>query len=97
MTAPDAMFAPLDAAEAAPAAGASADGWKPIMPAPLPLPAPVRHRRHGIASRLFEYRDAAGALLFAVARFDTASGKEILPMTCGADGWRFRRAPPRRA
>jgi uncharacterized protein (DUF927 family) len=28
-----------------------------------------------------------------VARFDTASGKEILPMTCGADGWRFKGPP----
>jgi hypothetical protein len=65
-----------------------------ILPAPLPLPATIRHRRLGEPSRVWEYRDAAGALLFLVARFDPpGERKQILPFTCGSDGWRWR-APP---
>ena len=92
----DAMFARLDAAPAAAApaaAAAAADDWRPIMPAPMPLPATIRHRKHDTPSHVWRYLDAAGALLFAVARFDTASGKEILPFCCGADGWRFKGPP----
>jgi uncharacterized protein (DUF927 family) len=70
------------------------DTWSPILPAPLPLPETIRHRRLGEPSRVWEYRDAAGALLFLVARFDPPGGrKQILPLTCGPDGWRWR-APP---
>jgi uncharacterized protein (DUF927 family) len=90
------MFAPLGAEAAAPApeAAREADAWAPILPAPLPLPPVVRHRKHGEASRVWEYRDARGALLFAVVRFDTGDGrKEVLPFTAGADGWRFKRPP----
>ncbi len=90
------MFARLDAAPAAAApaaAAAAADDWRPIMPAPMPLPATIRHRKHDTPSHVWRYLDAAGALLFAVARFDTASGKEILPFCCGADGWRFKGPP----
>jgi hypothetical protein len=64
------------------------------MPAPLPLPATIRHRRLGKPSRVWEYRDAAGALLFLVARFDPpGERKQVLPLACGSDGWRWR-APP---
>jgi uncharacterized protein (DUF927 family) len=42
---------------------------------------------------VWRYRDAAGALLFVVARFDTPRGKEVLPFCCGADGWRWKAAP----
>ncbi|MFO0450516.1 MAG: hypothetical protein ACK52I_17965 [Pseudomonadota bacterium] len=90
MSAPDAMFRPLDAAEAAPAAAAAAaDDWRAIFPAPLPRPEAPRHKRHGAPSRVWRYLDAVARLLHAVLRFDTASGKEILPYCCGADGWRF--------
>jgi hypothetical protein len=65
-----------------------------IMPAPRPLPATIRHPRLGAPSRVWRYHDAAGALLFAVCRFDPPGRrKEVLPLTCGADGWRWR-APP---
>ena len=72
----------------------NADAWAPIMPAPRPLPAKLRHNRLGTPSAIWRYTDAAGDLLFIVARFDPPGArKEILPMTCGADGWRWK-APP---
>jgi hypothetical protein len=79
---------------APPADDAGRDAWAPVMPAPLPLPATIRHRRLGTASATWHYRDAAGALLFLVARFDLpGERKQILPLTCSRDGWRWR-APP---
>jgi hypothetical protein len=88
----DDMFRPLDAEAAAPApeAAPAADEWRAIMPASEPLPAVIRHRKHGTPSHVWEYRDARGALLHLVARFDLPGGrKEILPLTCGPDGWRW--------
>jgi len=65
-----------------------------IQPAPRPLPAKLRHNRLGTPTAIWRYTDAAGDLLFIVARFDPPGArKEILPMTCGADGWRWK-APP---
>jgi hypothetical protein len=65
-----------------------------ILPAPLPLPATIRHQRLGTPSATWRYLDATGALLFAVCRFDPPRDrKQILPLTCGRDGWRWR-APP---
>jgi uncharacterized protein (DUF927 family) len=70
------------------------DTWAPILPAPLPLSETIRYRRLGAPSRVWEYRDAAGALLFLMARFDQpGERKQILPFTCGRDGWRWK-APP---
>jgi hypothetical protein len=92
MTAAD-RFAPLGAM-ARRAAPAGEDAWAAILPAPLPPPAPLRHPRLGVPSAAWHYRDAAGALLFIVARFDPPGGrKQILPLACGAEGWRWR-APP---
>jgi hypothetical protein len=65
-----------------------------ILPAPVPLPATIRHQRLGEPSRVWEYRDTENRLLFVVARFDPPRDrKQILPLTCGRDGWRWR-APP---
>ena len=98
MTAPDAMFAPLDGAETAPAAGAAAaDDWRAIFPAPLPPPEAPQHKRHGAPSQVWRYLDAEGRLLHAVVRFDPPGGrKEILPLCCGPGGWRWRGPPPPR-
>ncbi len=91
-TAPD-PFAPLDGAPP-PFTSTSGEGWAPILPAPHPLPETMRHRRHGTPAAIWRYRDAAGALLFAVCRFDPPGArKEIVPLSCGADGWRWK-APP---
>ncbi|WP_376091229.1 hypothetical protein ACE7GA_21345 [Roseomonas sp. CCTCC AB2023176] len=95
------VFAPLpdDAAaswdrprEAAPRSSAKASAAV-AMPAPIPLPDVIRHRHHGTASAVWRYLDASGALLFAVARFDTPGGKEVLPYVVAAGGWRWK-APP---
>jgi hypothetical protein len=65
-----------------------------ILPAPQPLPATLTHPKHGRPSAIWRYHNAGGELLFAVARFDPPGArKEILPLTCGADGWRWK-APP---
>lgn len=86
-------FAPLGAT-AQRAAPASDDAWAAILPAPLPPPEPLRHPRLGAPAAQWQYRDAAGALLFIVARFDPPGRrKQILPLACGAEGWRWR-APP---
>jgi hypothetical protein len=70
------------------------DTWSPILPAPVPLPATIRHQRLGAPSRVWEYRDSEGRLLFATCRFDNGNGtKEVLPYSCGRNGWRWR-APP---
>jgi uncharacterized protein (DUF927 family) len=89
-------FAPLperDPAASATPHATSADkteAWRPILPAPLPLPEVLRHRIHGTPSKAWHYRDAAGELLFVVARFDPADRKkEVLPFCCGASSWRW--------
>ncbi|HEV7266418.1 MAG TPA: hypothetical protein VGN83_16080 [Falsiroseomonas sp.] len=87
-------FAPLDGASHPPPCSSGGDAWVPILPAPHPLPQTIRHRRHGVPSTVWHYRDAAGALLFAVCRFDTSDGgKEVLPLTCGRGGWRWKGPP----
>ncbi|TCZ64302.1 hypothetical protein EXY23_06530 [Roseicella aquatilis] len=84
-------FAPLPAADSS---AAEQGTWTPILPSPHPLPETMRHRRHGAPTTTWHYRDAAGALLFAVCRFDPAGArKEILPLSCGAEGWRWKALP----
>ena len=89
-------FAPLSSA--APATSTPAGDWAPILPASRPLPEPIRHRRHGTPNKIWHYRDADGALLFVVCRFDKPDGaKEVLPYTYGTldgrTGWHWK-APP---
>jgi hypothetical protein len=87
-------FAPLDGATPPPPQSGGSDDWVPILPAPHLLSQTIRHRRHGTPSTVWHYRDAAGRLLFTVCRFDVPDGgKEVLPLTCGADGWRWRGPP----
>lgn len=93
-------FTPLPPAGASAAPPSAAGGTAPperaapILPAPLALPEAIQHRRHGAPSMVWRYRDAAGALLFAVCRFDPPGRrKEVLPYTCGAEGWHWK-APP---
>jgi putative DNA primase/helicase len=104
-TSPD-PFAPLGTGERVSAgdgghAGlADADEWEPIVPAPSEPPeaTQIRHSKHGQATARWVYRDAAGASLFAVARFDFmrpdgTPGKELLPYTYGRRVWRVTRGP----
>jgi len=79
-------FAPLPTVDST---RAERDTWTPTLPAPHPLPEKISHSRHGTPVVTWKYRNAAGALLFAVCRFDPpGSRKEILPFTCGVHGWR---------
>ncbi|RVT97654.1 hypothetical protein EOD42_07495 [Rhodovarius crocodyli] len=81
-------FAPLDAGPVVYAPELPAE---PAGPAAQPPPDNIRHRRHGTPAATWRYRDHDGALLFAVCRFDLADGgKEVLPLTCGSEGWRWK-------
>jgi hypothetical protein len=92
----DDPFAPLPPASepCGPAAIAEAPTVAPMLPAALPMPEVIQHRRHGTPSRIWRYESAEGALLFAVLRFDPADGKkQVLPFICGAEEWEYK-APP---
>lgn len=79
---------------AAPAPAASRPAAPPSPPAVLPVPTdapkpPQRHPTHGKPSAVWTYRDAAGAVLLHVARFDTPTGKQVLPLTLRRDAGRL--------
>src|SRR3954464_11141347 len=42
------------------------DRWMPILPAPHPLPASIRHGRYGTPSEVWQYLDPGGSLLYAL-------------------------------
>lgn len=77
------------------------DGWDAIAPVPLNAPPiPERHFRHGEPSFKWAYRDAKGAVLFWVLRFDPkkkGERKQFCPITfCEKDGqrrWRWKGFP----
>ena len=51
----------------------------------------IQHSKYGTAAVRWVYRDAAGAPLFAVARFNLANGKkEVLPYTFGRRVWTMK-------
>lgn len=62
--------------------------WKQAMPE---KPATdIRHYRHGVPSRTWQYHDTAGQLIGYICRFDLPDGtKEILPYIYATDGNRF--------
>lgn len=76
-------------------------------PAPVPRCAPPalakpngqaadftgEHARLGLPSALYPYRDAAGEVLFFIARYETTSGKQIRPWVYTAAGWVNRAYP----
>ncbi len=86
-------FAPIGGAKT-PKPKAAPEVWEPQFPAPSEPPemGAMRHPKYGIATGRWVYRDAAGAPLFAVARFDhtDAQGepaKEFMPYTFGHRIW----------
>jgi len=97
-----ARLAPLTAAELAalPAIGGTAqdDG---VLVSPVPAnapPMPSAHSKWGRPSASWPYRDADGALLFEVWRFDPAGErKQFLPLSLwhDVDGarWRWKAVP----
>lgn len=75
-----------------------------VLPVPDDAPArPKKHPKLGAPVMAWEYRDAAGALLFLVCRFELADGgKEIRPLTLrrmpsGELVWRWLGMEPPRA
>ena len=85
------MFAPLSTEPAARQRECNDSRPRPVVPVPPAAPdATFRHREHGEPSQVWAYRDAVGALLGYVCRFEgTDGGKEILPRTyCEANGER---------
>lgn len=96
----DERFAPLDGAHvemphATPAADATKAVADPVvLPAAAPLPGIVRHGSKGVPARMWEYRDASGALLFLACRFDKPDGgKDVQPYSCTAAGKWVWQAP----
>jgi len=96
-----AAFLGMDAAfaTASPARPVKADvGAVAIYPVPIDAsPAPRTHAKHGRPSRVWTYRDAAGQVLFHVARFDLPEGKQILPLSLWREGaalrWHWKGLP----
>jgi hypothetical protein len=77
--------------------------WIPVMPVPADAPAPPsKHFKLGKPSATWCYRDAAGAVLGYVVRFDGAEGKQFRPLTLwrpaagGKLEWRWESWPPKR-
>ncbi len=105
LAAVDDLFDPLPPADAETAPeqtgggdGTTAPAWHPQLPAPEPLPRRIRHPILGEPSRVWPYQDAAGALLFAVCRFDPPGRrKQVLPYVFGTldgrRGWHWRAIP----
>jgi putative DNA primase/helicase len=74
--------------------------WIAVIPVPDGVsPPPADHCRHGQFSALWTYRNAQGAVLCYVARFDSKDGKQILPLTwcrdaaTGQTAWRWQGLP----
>lgn len=94
----DDPFAPLGDEEMAGASSAPPPAWHPILPVPDEAPDHIPPHPLGSPAKVWWYRDHQGCRLFAVCRFDTADGKQTLPLTfCQAgDGrraWKWQGAP----
>lgn len=67
--------------------------WKQVIPA-TPVEGMTIHYKHGRPSMVWEYLNENGALIGCVCRFETAEGKEVLPLIYATDGkvfkWVFR-------
>ena len=94
----DAPFAPLKPDEIVPVSAPVSDGE---LVSPVPTDAPPMPQTHfalGQPSARWNYRNAAGAVLFEVLRFDKSDGaKEFWPLTLWRDTqglrWRWKSVP----
>lgn len=68
------------------------NSWRHVNPAPVNA-GQITHYKHGPASMVWTYRNANGAVIGHVVRFDTPNGKEVLPYCYATDGnrseWRW--------
>jgi putative DNA primase/helicase len=91
-------FAPLNTAPDKATKASPADDWQAIVPVPDDAPPPLeKHSKKGKAASLWQYKDAAGKLLFIVLRFNKVDGsKEFLPVSfcrnakTGKAEWQFK-------
>lgn len=61
---------------------------------PNPCPAPrFGHPKYGEPVKTWQYNDAAGELLFYIARYKTPEGKEFMPITWVPNRWVFKAWP----
>src|SRR5215510_9885144 len=97
----EAPFAPLKSDEIIPMPTSELEG-ELVLPVPADAPlVPQTHFALGQPTERWFYHDAAGAILFAIFRFDKADGsKEFLPLTLWRNaqglGWRWKSVPPPR-
>lgn len=99
-----APFAPINGTAHHPEPSRTAPGevWEPAAtPLTVPVPAPrdMYHPGYGTAAAVWPYRNAAGELLFAVARFERSAGgkveKDVAPFTYGRRQWVDRKGVTR--
>jgi uncharacterized protein (DUF927 family) len=94
----NAPFSPLKPDEIEPPAAPLPDG-ELVLPAPADAPPmPQVHFALGLSKASWSYRDDAGAVLFAVSRFDKADGnKHFMPLSLWRDAqslrWRWKSVP----
>ena len=94
----DAPFAPLKIDEIVPVSASASEG-ELVLPVPAGAPPlPETHFKLGQPSARWSYRDAAGAPLFWVLRFDKSDrDKEFWPLTLWRDAqglrWRWKSVP----
>jgi putative DNA primase/helicase len=94
----DAPFAPLKPDEIVPVIAPASEG-ELVLPVPTDAPPMLEtHFALGQFSARWHYRDAVGAVLFAVLRFDKSNGaKEFWPLTLWRDAqrlqWRWKSVP----
>lgn len=77
-----------------PAKPAAAKPTMALIPVPGDAPQPTfHHGRYGNPSKVWSYRDTQGRITGYVCRFDTKTGKEIVPRHYTAKGWQWISAP----
>ena len=86
-----AFDAPLDLSEISqevPPPAGKPEAYDCIMPVPSHAPIPNHcHRDHGDPSAVWSYRDASGALIGYIARYDPSGGKkQFAPQTLWGKG-----------
>src|SRR4029077_12610729 len=98
----DDAFSPFTPGEIAAARGDATpapDEGEPVSPIPVDAPAPPQqHFKHGAPTATWTYREAGGAELFRILRFDFPDRrKEFCPLTLwrNAKGlhWRWKALP----
>ena len=74
----------------------TSDDWEPMQHAPDDCAEPdLAHYKHGRPSAFWTYHTVEGYRVGVICRFDTADGKEVIPITwcrhqSGTEGWRWK-------